>query len=252
MPCWPGRSGSPPRSVDPPPSPAIHNTAVAWPQSGCLVPLCPARRLCCCCPSLLCSGGVPVRLGILSSQLSANTALRDRPDIFAELRSAAACQSPATTLSGNQRAARLSTALSAWLSTCLSTRLSPGPTGSARATGDAHSLVPLCGPTGLWSAKRAAEIRHLRQRHRGLIPIWFARARHAAGPQRSARPGWPSPIRVVASARRHRTGLGRHLIATGAFAHHPNDQYGENLDGITGGTASLQDVISAWAGEASS
>ena len=43
-----------------------------------------------------------------------------------------------------------------------------------------------------------------------------------------------------------------HLIATGAFAHRPNDPYGENLYAIIGGTASAQDVVSAWSGEASS
>ena len=40
-----------------------------------------------------------------------------------------------------------------------------------------------------------------------------------------------------------------HLIATGAFKHHLDGQYGENLYDITGGTATPQHVVSKWAGE---
>jgi pathogenesis-related protein 1 len=42
-----------------------------------------------------------------------------------------------------------------------------------------------------------------------------------------------------------------HLVATGAFAHRPNNPYGENIYGISGGTASAAQVVSAWAAEAS-
>ena len=40
-----------------------------------------------------------------------------------------------------------------------------------------------------------------------------------------------------------------HLIATGQFEHHLGDRYGENLYEMTGGTASPQQVVAAWAGE---
>lgn len=41
-----------------------------------------------------------------------------------------------------------------------------------------------------------------------------------------------------------------YLIATGTLFHSPDNQYGENLYGISGGTASPNDVVSAWAQEA--
>ena len=41
-----------------------------------------------------------------------------------------------------------------------------------------------------------------------------------------------------------------HLVATGQFAHRPDDPYGENLNEITGGSASPQQVVDAWADEA--
>lgn len=40
-----------------------------------------------------------------------------------------------------------------------------------------------------------------------------------------------------------------HLIATGAFKHHVGGDYGENLYEIIGGSATPQDVVSAWADE---
>jgi pathogenesis-related protein 1 len=40
-----------------------------------------------------------------------------------------------------------------------------------------------------------------------------------------------------------------HLMATGAFQHHLGGPYGENLFEITGGVATPQDVVSAWADE---
>lgn len=42
-----------------------------------------------------------------------------------------------------------------------------------------------------------------------------------------------------------------YLIATGTLFHSPDNQYGENLYAIAGGTASPNDVVSAWAQEAS-
>ncbi|HEY1932082.1 MAG TPA: CAP domain-containing protein [Acetobacteraceae bacterium] len=41
-----------------------------------------------------------------------------------------------------------------------------------------------------------------------------------------------------------------HLIATAAFYHRAGDPYGENLYTITGGAASPQQVVDAWAAEA--
>ena len=41
------------------------------------------------------------------------------------------------------------------------------------------------------------------------------------------------------------------LIASGRFEHRPGNRYGENLYEITGGTASPDQVVSAWADEAS-
>lgn len=41
-----------------------------------------------------------------------------------------------------------------------------------------------------------------------------------------------------------------HLAATGQFAHYQGDPYGENLYEITGGSASPQEVVDAWADEA--
>lgn len=41
-----------------------------------------------------------------------------------------------------------------------------------------------------------------------------------------------------------------YLIATNALFHSPDNQYGENLYGISGGTASPGDVVSLWAQEA--
>ncbi len=41
-----------------------------------------------------------------------------------------------------------------------------------------------------------------------------------------------------------------HLVATGQFAHRPEDPYGENLFETTGGTASPEQVVGAWADEA--
>lgn len=41
-----------------------------------------------------------------------------------------------------------------------------------------------------------------------------------------------------------------HLIAVGQFAHSPDSPYGENLYEITGGSASPQQVVNAWAEEA--
>lgn len=41
-----------------------------------------------------------------------------------------------------------------------------------------------------------------------------------------------------------------HLAETGQFAHNPDDPYGENLYEITGGSASPQQVVEAWADEA--
>jgi pathogenesis-related protein 1 len=40
------------------------------------------------------------------------------------------------------------------------------------------------------------------------------------------------------------------LIATNEFAHQPDDRYGENLFGISGGAASPSQVVAAWADEA--
>lgn len=42
-----------------------------------------------------------------------------------------------------------------------------------------------------------------------------------------------------------------YLVATRAFFHSPDNQDGENLYAISGGTASPNDVVSAWAQEAS-
>ena len=39
------------------------------------------------------------------------------------------------------------------------------------------------------------------------------------------------------------------LVRRGQFAHRPNPKYGENLYEITGGFASAEDVVEAWAGE---
>lgn len=39
------------------------------------------------------------------------------------------------------------------------------------------------------------------------------------------------------------------LVRRGQFAHRPNSNYGENLYEITGGFASAEDVVDAWAGE---
>ena len=39
------------------------------------------------------------------------------------------------------------------------------------------------------------------------------------------------------------------LVRRGQFAHRPNSNYGENLYEITGGFASPEDVVEAWAGE---
>ncbi|HVC62001.1 MAG TPA: CAP domain-containing protein [Acetobacteraceae bacterium] len=41
-----------------------------------------------------------------------------------------------------------------------------------------------------------------------------------------------------------------HSIATGIFAHRPDNRYGENLYAITGGAASPVQVVAAWAAEA--
>jgi pathogenesis-related protein 1 len=41
-----------------------------------------------------------------------------------------------------------------------------------------------------------------------------------------------------------------HLIATGGFAHRPDNRYGENLYSIAGGTASPAQVVGYWADEA--
>ncbi|HTI80559.1 MAG TPA: CAP domain-containing protein [Acetobacteraceae bacterium] len=41
-----------------------------------------------------------------------------------------------------------------------------------------------------------------------------------------------------------------YLIATNALFHSPDNRYGENLYGISGGTASPSDVVSFWAQEA--
>jgi pathogenesis-related protein 1 len=41
-----------------------------------------------------------------------------------------------------------------------------------------------------------------------------------------------------------------HLIATGGFAHRPDNRYGENLYTISGGTASPAQVVGYWADEA--
>jgi uncharacterized protein YkwD len=41
-----------------------------------------------------------------------------------------------------------------------------------------------------------------------------------------------------------------HLIATNAFSHRPNNQFGENLFAITGGTPSPAQVVGMWAVEA--
>lgn len=40
-----------------------------------------------------------------------------------------------------------------------------------------------------------------------------------------------------------------YLVAAGAFFHSPDNRYGENLYAISGGAASLNDVVSAWASE---
>jgi pathogenesis-related protein 1 len=42
------------------------------------------------------------------------------------------------------------------------------------------------------------------------------------------------------------------LIASGKFAHHGNSPYGENLFEISGGSATAQDVVLAWAAESKS
>lgn len=41
-----------------------------------------------------------------------------------------------------------------------------------------------------------------------------------------------------------------YLIAAGVLIHSPNNSHGENIYAITGGTASPEDVVSAWAAEA--
>lgn len=41
-----------------------------------------------------------------------------------------------------------------------------------------------------------------------------------------------------------------HLLATGQFAHRVGDRYGENLYEMTGGSATPQQVVAAWADEA--
>jgi pathogenesis-related protein 1 len=40
------------------------------------------------------------------------------------------------------------------------------------------------------------------------------------------------------------------LLATHAFSHRPNNQYGENLFMISGGSASPSEVVASWANEA--
>lgn len=45
-------------------------------------------------------------------------------------------------------------------------------------------------------------------------------------------------------------GWANRLIETGTFAHRPDNSYGENLYAITGGTASPEQVVAAWADEA--
>ena len=40
-----------------------------------------------------------------------------------------------------------------------------------------------------------------------------------------------------------------HLIASGQFSHRPNNNYGENLYEMDGGTATPSDVVEAWASE---
>ena len=41
-----------------------------------------------------------------------------------------------------------------------------------------------------------------------------------------------------------------HLIATGGLSHRPNNRYGENIYTISGGTATLFEVVDLWAKEA--
>jgi uncharacterized protein YkwD len=71
-------------------------------------------------------------------------------------------------------------------------------------------------------------------------------AAHNAVRARVGVPGlvWSEPLAAAAQS------WARSLIESRAFFHRPNDQYGENLYAITGGTASPGDVVSAWAAEA--
>jgi hypothetical protein len=55
---------------------------------------------------------------------------------------------------------------------------------------------------------------------------------------------WADQLAAVAQ------GSANHLIATNAFSHRPNNQFGENLYAITGGTASPAEVVGMWADEA--
>jgi pathogenesis-related protein 1 len=45
-------------------------------------------------------------------------------------------------------------------------------------------------------------------------------------------------------------GWANRLLVTHAFSHRPNNQYGENLYMISGGSASPSEVVSSWANEA--
>ncbi len=77
----------------------------------------------------------------------------------------------------------------------------------------------------------------------------LARAMLAAHNAVRARVGVPPLVwsdRLAAAA----LGWAEQLIATGAFAHRPNDRYGENLYTIYGAFASPGQVVGAWADEA--